>query len=204
MTASEFTDEQLRLIRREFFAGMSDKRFYQERGLLMQAITFPATWLNERAVKVPPARYRAILALVISTIKRHGNQAKIERFSAYFLHSVQEHMRHHGDEYYYAAKEVRSLGAVLPRVMGKMQARDPGETFVETLAEVHRAVRSRGGRKKKAVRRAVEGDLFESARVAASRLHRQRRIAAKFLKPLQRRPDSAFPPQTTDSSDADS
>lgn len=148
MTAAEFTAEQLAVIRREFFAGYSDKRFWQERGLLVQAITFPASWLNERGVKMPAAKYRAILGTVISTIKRHGNRAKIERFSAYLLHSVQEHMRHHGEEYYYAAKDARSLGAVLPRVIGKAQpARDPAETFVPALAEAHRVLRSKGGRK---------------------------------------------------------
>jgi hypothetical protein len=41
---------------------------------------------------------------VIRTIKAKGIWAKIDRFSVYFLHRVQEHMRHHGDEYYQEAK----------------------------------------------------------------------------------------------------
>ncbi len=160
MTADELTGEMLALLRREFFAGLSEKQFFQERNLLLQAITWPARWLNERGARMPGTRYRAILMTVIGTIKRHGKRAKIERFSAYFLHSVQEHMKHHGDEYYYAAKEVPRISAVMPRVIQKLQPiREPSGDLVSRLEEVHRTLRGKGGRRPEK-NAAAQPDLF--------------------------------------------
>ncbi len=148
MTADELTGEMLALLRREFFAGLSEKQFFQERNLLLQAITCPARWLNEHGARMPGSRYRAILMTVIGTIKRHGNRAKIERFSAYFLHSVQEHMKHHGDGYYYAAKEVRPISSMMPSAIRKLQPRgEPSGDLISRLAEVHRTLRNKGGRR---------------------------------------------------------
>jgi hypothetical protein len=81
--------------------------------MLIQAITWPAEWMNRRGAKLPASGYKRILGTVIQTIKRHGEQVKFRRFSLYFFKAVQEHMNHHGDEYYEAAK-CRSIGAMLP------------------------------------------------------------------------------------------
>lgn len=103
-------------------------------------------------------RYRQILPTVIGTIKRHGNRGKIERFSAYFLWCVQEHLKHHGEEYYNAAKEVRSLAAMLPRTLQGIHSGTAPDTFLDVLAAANQMVKSKGGRKKTA--RAAEPDLF--------------------------------------------
>jgi hypothetical protein len=81
-------------IQREFFRGKTDSEFYQERNLLLQAIACPADWLKQRGIhKMPLADYRRILQTVLEAIREHGRRAKIRRFSAYFLHSVQRHMQ---------------------------------------------------------------------------------------------------------------
>lgn len=77
MTAEEFTAEMLLELRREFFKEKTDKQFYQERNALLQAISYPARYLNDRGAKALPSKYQAILRTVISTIKRKGNRAKI-------------------------------------------------------------------------------------------------------------------------------
>jgi hypothetical protein len=162
---THFVEEMLRLIRREFFVQHTDKRFFQERSMLIQAITFPAHWMNDRGVRLPASGYRRILGTVIGTIKRHGNRAKIQRFSVYFLHSVQEHMKHHGDEYYAAAKAARPISAVLPAVtrqvrLGKVE--NQAERFYENgvttaaLSKIYTLLRSRGGRRK----RPIQPDLL--------------------------------------------
>jgi hypothetical protein len=109
-----FVEEMLSRIRREFFRYATNKQFFQERPLLIQAITGPAKYMNERGVKAPASLYRRILQTVIDTIRQKGNRSKIQRFSVYFLHCVQEHMKHHGDEYYYQAKAARPIGSLLP------------------------------------------------------------------------------------------
>src|SRR2546423_4169742 len=86
--AARFVEEMLCWIRREFFAQHSDKRFYQERLILIQAITWPARWMNERGASLPASGYRRSFGTVVEAIKRKSNRAKIRRSSVYFLHSV--------------------------------------------------------------------------------------------------------------------
>jgi uncharacterized protein YjaG (DUF416 family) len=149
MMAPEFINEQLALIRRTFFAKTSEKQFFQEKNMLLQAIAFPAAHLKERyGVSAMDSLYRRILKTVIETIVEKGNRAKIERFSAYFLHCVQTHMQHHGEEYYEAAKAARSAADILPAAMrGAHIVR--ADVTTQSLAELHRMLKSRGGRKKK-------------------------------------------------------
>lgn len=147
--AARFVEEMLRLIRSAFFAKHTDKRFYQERTLLIEAITWPAKWMNERGVQAPASLYRRILAIVIETIKRKGNRAKIRRFSVYFLHSVQEHLKHHGDEYYYEAKAARPIGDILPAVARHVRHGRAPDLVTETLSQLNRVLRSPGGRRRR-------------------------------------------------------
>jgi hypothetical protein len=150
MMAPEFLNEQLGLIRKTFFAGKTDRQFFQERDLLSQAIAFPAAHLKERyGVKAPDSVYGNALRTVIETIVAKGNRAKIERFSVYFLYCVQEHMKHHGEEYYDAAKASLRLAEQLPDVLGRVR-RGEIERTADVLIELHRTLKSRAGRKKKA------------------------------------------------------
>jgi len=107
----QLTESFLRHIRKQFYpAGRDgDKRFFQERRMLLQAITWPARWLDERVVRLTATRYKELLNTIISTIVRHGDVSKVRSFGRYLLHSIQEHMRHHGDEYYDVGKASRSL-----------------------------------------------------------------------------------------------
>lgn len=147
MSAAAFVDEMLAVIRREFFAGKTDRQFFQERNALLQAVTYPADWLNRKGAKLPASKYRAILQTVIDTIKARGC-GRYERFSVYFLHAVQRHMLHQGDKYYRAAKELRPAASVVPKIVGKVRVSNIEADVIETLMEVRRALRSKGGRKK--------------------------------------------------------
>lgn len=147
MTAAELTDQTLLAVRREFYRG-NDKGFFQERNLLVKAITYPADWLNRKGAKLPAAKYRAILQTVLDAMKRHADRAAIRRVSAYFLHAVQEHMKHHGEEYYLAAKQLRPAGVAAQRIVGKLRPGDVETDIVGVMLEVRRTLRSKGGRKK--------------------------------------------------------
>ena len=149
MSAPEFTNEQLALIRKTFFAKMPEKQFFQEKAMLELAISFPAAHLKERyGVSATVSLYRRVLKTVIETIVAKGNRAKIERFSVYFLHCVQTHMQHHGEEYYMAAKAARSAADLLPEALRSSHI-VMADRATEILAGLHRALKSRGGRKKK-------------------------------------------------------
>jgi len=148
MSPAEFSEEMLRVVRRDFYPAAYEKEFFEDRRWLLKAITEPAKYLNDRGARVPASKYRAILSTVFGTIKRHGNsRAKIERFAVYLLHCVQKHLQHHGEEYYYAAKELRPVGSVVGSVLErarKAASVSAGDQTVPILAEVHRALTVRG------------------------------------------------------------
>lgn len=142
----------LRSIRNQFYKG-HEKLFFQERNLLLQAITYPASYLNQRGVGLNAARYQAILTQVIRTINAHGNLAAVRSPGRYLLHAVQEHMRHQGEEYYECGKRTRD--AIADALLGlKPRAKtgpiQPGDNPVPALAEAHALLAApKGGRPKK-------------------------------------------------------
>ena len=114
VTPAELVDQMLGVIRREFYANRPEKKYWQDRRDLIRAITWPARHLNDLGARLPGSKHRAILETVINTVKRHGNRDRIERFSMYFLHCVQEHMRFHGAAYYTAAKAPEPSAEIVP------------------------------------------------------------------------------------------
>lgn len=180
MSPAELTDEILALLKRDFF-GPDAKSFFQQRDLLRQAITYPARYLNDRSARLPATRYRAILLLVIDTIKRKGNKGAIERFSPYFAACVQSHMQHHGDDYVTAAKDLaagRPVGPLAGRALDALRRRAEGfpatagdDRTVEVLAEAHRALKSRTRGRIQPAKKAVEQpDLFAPCTSSAKRV----------------------------------
>jgi len=157
----QFVEEMLGLIRRDFFAKATPKRFYQERAMLIQAITWPARWMNERGARLPASGYRRILVTVIQTIKRHGNISKIHCFSRYLLYAVQEHMCYHGEEYYEQAKAARPIADVLATATSHVRPGRAPDRVTETLSQMNKVLRSPGGRRR-AIQTGSEPDLFSS------------------------------------------
>lgn len=158
--ADQVSERFLRSIRNQFYQE-NEKLFFQERLLLLQAITWPARYLDDRGVKLNAKRYTEILTTVIRTINRHGNLRTVRSFARYLLHAVQEHMKHHGEEYYEQAKAVsRDIAAVMEGYSRKpLPAQD---NTTKTLADLHRLVAVKSGRKKQLTRAAQpQPDLFD-------------------------------------------
>lgn len=147
MTPEDLRDELLAEIARRFFPGVDARRWGQERRLLVQAIAWPARWLNERGAKLPGRRYRAILLAVLADIDRHRNaKQEIKRMSAYIAHCVQEHMSHHGEEYYEEAKAARPAGLAASQALRKLRP-EPADHVTQILAETHAALSQKRRRK---------------------------------------------------------
>jgi hypothetical protein len=167
VTADEFTSEMLAELRKEFFAQATAKRFFQEVDLLKKAIFYPASWMHRRGAKAGPEKYLQILRLIIRTIKRNGNlvrRSEIRSFGLYFYKCVQEHMNHHGDGYYEQAK-CRPVADMLDPAIRKLRDQDASRT-TEALAEAHRTLAIRSGRKK-AKSSATALDLFDRCKTPA-------------------------------------
>ena len=169
MLPDELTAQFLRNIQRKFYAS-AERQFFQERNLLLQALTFPAAYLHQRGVKYPADRYKEILTTIIRTINTHGNLAEVRSPGRYLLHAVQTHMQHHGEDYYTAA--VRTRSALADVMLGLTKAK-PGaiqsDSTVPALAEVHRVLSAAKGSRRKPVAPIVQPDLFASAHKVQTR-----------------------------------
>ena len=165
LTPSEFIKRMMGMLHRQFYPDAS-KEFYQDQNILKQCITAPAAYLKARGVKVPLHRQGEIFQTIVTTIKQNGNTGKIKRFSAYLLHCVQTHLQHHGEDYYDEGKRLRdTLADVMLRVRpADSKIVDPGDS-TDILAEIHAALVSRGGRKKKTATpaKALQLDFLDHA-----------------------------------------
>ena len=153
-------------VRREFYSERPAKHWYQQQDTVKKALTFPASWLEERKVPMSARRYREIINLILNTIISHAKTQQIAYPSAYILHCVQQHMAHHGDAYYQEGKSCRNRIALQMAVVERTAAarsRQSGADVIPAFAQVHAALaigKSKG--RPKASKPAPQPDLFRS------------------------------------------
>lgn len=163
MAAETLVNRFLYQIRTKFYPD-NEKGFYQERTLLLRAITHPAHWLKDRGVTLPEARMDAILNEILRGIMRHGNTGHIGFFSAYLLKAVQTHMDKQGDRYYDEAKVLRNI---LQTAEGertdkqRKQLPDALDPVTARLSDLNSLVRAtKPGRKKNPASNGTQLSLF--------------------------------------------
>jgi hypothetical protein len=163
----ELTKLFLRSLKNQFYQGR-EKLYYQEKSLLLQAICWPAHYLDERAVRISADRYKKLLTDVIRTINAHGNLAQVRSIGRYLLHAVQTHMQHHGEDYYEIGKRTRDaiddiMHGLKPRVKGA-EIQSGGDMTVPALAEALRVLAAAKSGPRKAAKPVLQPDLFASAK----------------------------------------
>lgn len=163
MADSDLVKNYLQRLRSQFYAD-DEKGFYQQRPVLIDAITTPARWLDDRGVRLPERRLSDILDEIIKSIMHFGSTGKIEYFCRYFLYAVQQHMKHQGERYYDEGKSLRFItDTALENLSKKQRARlgDAVDPTTSRLAELNRLVRQTAVRKKKAAKaHAAQLDLL--------------------------------------------
>jgi hypothetical protein len=131
----------LKNIRNQFYTEATAKKFFQDRNVLLVALTWPATWLKHRGVTWSAERYFATIRDLLQEIKRHGATGEIKYFPGYLLKCVQDHFAHNSDTYCDEAKRTRSAFEIaLGRAInaGKLAETRAAEQTVDVLAEAHR------------------------------------------------------------------
>ena len=141
---SEIVSDLLAVIRHQFYpdaslGGDAAKQWFQDQAFIRTSVVlWPAAWLNKRGVTLKPERYKQLLLDIFNDIKRHGATGAIRYWPGYLVKCVQEHFRHHEDEIYDEAKQLRTQ---LERALGTAGAavnRQPDA--VTALAEAHRVL----------------------------------------------------------------
>jgi hypothetical protein len=137
-------------VRRRFYAGHPRRDFHRDRRMLLYALTWPATWLEARALTCSPPRYHTLIAERLVDIAVHGDPARSGAyFPAYLLKCLQDWFRYHGEELYDELKHIRNaLDQVLASVRFAADVqRDAQHT--ELLAATHRLIQARRAQREK-------------------------------------------------------
>lgn len=141
-------DDLLEALRGAFYADATPEQWHLDRFFLkIHVVTWPAFWLNKRGVTLRPERYKAILLGVFNEVKRHGATGEVKHWPRYLTHCVQQHFKHHGEEYY---EEGKSLRASLEIALGKVEAARRTADPVQAIGQAHDVLRTRRRQAKKA------------------------------------------------------
>lgn len=158
-------DELLRNIRGQFYTDQPEKRFHQDKTVLLMAILYPANWLKERGITWPADRYFQTLRDLLNQVKRHGATAQIRYFPGYLLKVVQDHFAHNSDAYCDEGKQARhtwerALGRALDSTRLAKVRQD--EQVIDTMAAAHRILASGKRRAKVAPAPDNQRSLFDA------------------------------------------
>jgi len=161
MTSQQVTDDLLDLIQRKFYLGEAVDFNKDKPRLLALVVLWPAEYLHERGVTLPPERYKEIFIKVIMGVLQQGNTGAIRYRPGYLGQAVQSHFKIHWDEIYKEAKSARALAEYAVLMAGRLPvAKSPDPVTEMALA----AKMFKGtGRSKKAALKAplnVQPSLF--------------------------------------------
>ncbi len=117
--------------------------FHRDHRMLVYALTWPARWMEHRALTCSAARYQKLLSERLAVIAAHGDPVRYGAyFPAYLLKCFQDWFERHGDELYGELKHIRNaLDQLLAsaRFAATVQ-RDA--RHIEMLAATHRLIRA--------------------------------------------------------------
>ena len=144
------TDALLEYIRQRFYPpDPADKRFHRDRGMLLYTLTWPAAWLEERALCLSPRRYEALLRERLDAIARHGDPAVHQRyFPRYLFKTLQDWFAWHGEDLYDELKHIRNRLHDIHHLLNDMHT-GQAEDIVAPLAAAHSVLARRNHRKNK-------------------------------------------------------
>jgi hypothetical protein len=155
---AEMIERVLGEVFRVFYAGLDGRRWLQDQRPLLQALTWPAVWLNQRGVGLPVRDYEAKLREIIRTIEAHGKTREIKLVPAYLGDCIRKHFIHHGDELYLARKHVRDA-LDLSMLTGAAKPAQDADA-VPALVKAHAVLATAKKRSKPKADGGLQGSLF--------------------------------------------
>lgn len=159
-TPAELVAELLGVIRRQFYPDSltdderAQKRWFQEQHLIKAwVVLWPAGWLHERGVWLPPERYRQAILDILTEVKQRGNTEVVQSWPRYLAKCVQSRFQIRAEEFLEEGKAARAvvervaLGLAKPEKSAEARR---GEELVKTLAAAKAVLGKRQKRGKKA------------------------------------------------------
>lgn len=151
------TEKILAQIKQRFYPSHPpDKRFYQDRRMLLYTVTWPATWLEKRGLPITSQAYEKLLIERLDDIAKHGEPQRYRPapsgaegayFPRYLLKCIQDWFAHHGEDLYEELKHVRNQLCDIEALM-RQQTSQSTDDVAAPIAAAH-AVLARQNRRKK-------------------------------------------------------
>src|SRR5690606_31062507 len=136
------TDELLQSIRLRFYA-RRPADYLRDRRRLLHAVTWPATWLEQRGLTCSPQRYRTLVDERLHAIGAYGDPLLYSAYlPSYLLKCLQDWFHRHGDQLYDELKHIRNaLDQLLAsaRFAGRVQRH---ARQLDLLVSTHRLLES--------------------------------------------------------------
>jgi hypothetical protein len=149
-TPEELVNRLLGTVRGQFCGDLADKEWFQMSGFVRRnVILWSAAFVTGKGFTMPPQRFESVLQGVFTEIKQHGQTGQIRYWPGYLMKCVQDHWRHHWEDYYKEAKAVRNIAEAALVNAGKAA---PTDKTVDTLAAAYRVLA--GTKRKSKVARA--------------------------------------------------
>lgn len=143
-TPAELVDELMGVIRRQFYPdsltadARAQKRWFQEQHLIKSwVVLWPAGWLNERGVWLPPERYRQAILDILIEVKHHGDTGAVKNWPRYLATCVQTRFKIRAEEFLEEGKLARAVVERVSLGLGRPNqsaAARRGADLVKTLA----------------------------------------------------------------------
>lgn len=116
--------------------------------MLLYALTWPAKWLNERALPITSKRYQNLILQRLDAIAQHGQPASyLPCFPRYLLKALQDWFTWHGEDLYDELKHIRNSLPNLIHLIHQLPTRNSPD-IVTPLAQAHAILAIRYHRKK--------------------------------------------------------
>lgn len=137
------TDQLLQSIRLRFYT-RRPADYQRQRLRLLHAVTWPATWLDERGLTCSPQRYQTLIDDRLYAIAAHGDPALYSAyFPTYLLKCLQDWFHRYGEELYSELKHIRNA---LDQVLASARFAERVQRHarqLDLLVSTHRLLESR-------------------------------------------------------------
>lgn len=144
----------LQTIRTHFYTDEQNQPYYRDRRRLLYALTWPATWMQQRGLRPSPKRYEQLITARLHDIATHGNPASYQPyFPRYLLKCLQQWFLRHGDTLYEELKHIRNELYEIEKLIEVMETKATENTpqnnpTIAVMAHTHALLKSQNRRTK--------------------------------------------------------
>ena len=124
----------LQYIRKHFYK-THDTRYHTDKTMLLYALTWPATWLDQHALRITPEHYQTLLTEQLHKIQQHGDPKHYDNyFPRYLLTCLQRWIHHNHDTLY---EQLKHASHSIEQIANHIAAIQPEHNHTTLLAQAH-------------------------------------------------------------------